>query len=504
MRPIACVLLIALLAAADEWDVPKPQSNPRGKPMTLRLTLNRKKVHRAKVTTRWSFETPAGKRELHLELETEVGAKGRNAQGEITVEAPVTITRLVVQGEDLTEQVQPFAGSAAVTGRLDDSLHVKGGGTRGMDRLGNLRQLLLPLASWVLPYLPDQPVHVGEVWQVPPEYFLWNIRQGGRGDFEGHVSAVFEALEEREGVECARIRTVIGLRGAAGEAASRFKGEMVSFVGRDGYLRASRLRVRMQVTDAKTKGTVDWTMTRTVEAGPADPTPRKAKDWSGHMGDLPFVVGYEAGMKEAKFTGRPPMFVVTRASSARGAALGVTAWKDGIVLKNVASYTPVLIDMDVEAEAVAKFPTVADPAVLWVDLGGELIFMAQGSSPLDLFRISTGIARDRCPDVAPSPEYLALAKERDAMRAALEAGDVRTAVAKLLAIRRVGLGAYIQQEADRTDEDLTARGRKRLLIARALRKRGKEDAARAQIEAVAKDYAGHPVGKEAAELLDAR
>ena len=33
--------------------------------------------------------------------------------------------------------------------------------------------------------------------------------------------------------------------------------------------------------------------------------------WGEHMGDLPFVVGYEKGMKEVEFTGRPPMYFFT-------------------------------------------------------------------------------------------------------------------------------------------------------------------------------------------------
>jgi ABC-type sugar transport system substrate-binding protein len=33
--------------------------------------------------------------------------------------------------------------------------------------------------------------------------------------------------------------------------------------------------------------------------------------WGEHWGDLPFVVGYEKGMKEVEFTGRPPMYFFT-------------------------------------------------------------------------------------------------------------------------------------------------------------------------------------------------
>lgn len=33
--------------------------------------------------------------------------------------------------------------------------------------------------------------------------------------------------------------------------------------------------------------------------------------WREHMGDLPFIVGYEKGMREVEFTGRPPMYFFT-------------------------------------------------------------------------------------------------------------------------------------------------------------------------------------------------
>ena len=42
------------------------------------------------------------------------------------------------------------------------------------------------------------------------------------------------------------------------------------------------------------------------------PAPAAAeKDWSKHKGDIPFIVGREAGMKEAEFTGKPVMFFYT-------------------------------------------------------------------------------------------------------------------------------------------------------------------------------------------------
>jgi hypothetical protein len=43
---------------------------------------------------------------------------------------------------------------------------------------------------------------------------------------------------------------------------------------------------------------------------PAADAADRAK-WGDHMGDLPFVVGYEKGMKQAAASGRQPMYFFT-------------------------------------------------------------------------------------------------------------------------------------------------------------------------------------------------
>jgi hypothetical protein len=35
------------------------------------------------------------------------------------------------------------------------------------------------------------------------------------------------------------------------------------------------------------------------------------KDWKDHMGDIPFLVGREAGLREVEFTGKPILFFYT-------------------------------------------------------------------------------------------------------------------------------------------------------------------------------------------------
>jgi len=33
--------------------------------------------------------------------------------------------------------------------------------------------------------------------------------------------------------------------------------------------------------------------------------------WAEHMGDVPFVIGYEKGLKDVEYTGKPPMLFFT-------------------------------------------------------------------------------------------------------------------------------------------------------------------------------------------------
>ncbi len=55
-----------------------------------------------------------------------------------------------------------------------------------------------------------------------------------------------------------------------------------------------------------------WLVAESVRADePAASDAAEAKDWTEHMGKLPFVVGREAGEAEAEFTGRPPMYFFT-------------------------------------------------------------------------------------------------------------------------------------------------------------------------------------------------
>lgn len=46
-------------------------------------------------------------------------------------------------------------------------------------------------------------------------------------------------------------------------------------------------------------------------SGPARAADADRAKWAEHMGDVPFVIGFDKGMKEVEFTGRPPMLFFT-------------------------------------------------------------------------------------------------------------------------------------------------------------------------------------------------
>ncbi len=51
-----------------------------------------------------------------------------------------------------------------------------------------------------------------------------------------------------------------------------------------------------------------------AKPGTPAPAPKGAegqKDWADHMGNIPFIIGREAGMKEVEFSGKPVLFFYT-------------------------------------------------------------------------------------------------------------------------------------------------------------------------------------------------
>jgi hypothetical protein len=325
---------------------------------------------------------------------------------------------------------------------------------------------------------------------------------------------VLEGFEERGGARCARIRTVAAVRRpqpkgmtppdvgiGEGAALARIRAEGTTWLGLDGCLREDVLDVRMRVENVATKAAMEWRLRRTVVAQPrsAGPLP---KEWSRYMGGVPHVVGYEAALEEARFAGRALLCVVLRYGDPESEALALSL-RDRDVREKHAAYLPAIVD----ADAMGSFPhgdlLMGMAGLVYVGLDGDTIFQIAGVAPPEILRTVVEVPQARAPEPRPTPEYVALEKERDVLRAALGEEDVRGALAAVRAIRAVGKGPAIQAEAGAADEALAEAGAERVLAARVLAAAKKSKEARAALEAVAADYEGHPVADRAREALAA-
>ena len=231
----------------------------------------------------------------------------------------------------------------------------------------------------------------------------------------------------------------------------------------------------------------------------------KAKDWSKHMGDLPFVVGLDAGRAEVKFTGKPAMLFFTSSTDKWCPQFAARTWKDKQVLADVAGYTPVLIDADTASQEMKdEYNVVIVPGVVWTDFDEDQVFMVMGDAPLDMFRMGSDVAKERCPEAQPPAEGMAaLLEQKQKLDAAAQANDVKAQLAAIAEIRKIGLGAAVQKAAAAADARLTKEGEAEIERANGLVAAKKKPDAKKALEKLVADYgAEHPVAKKAQEALD--
>lgn len=235
------------------------------------------------------------------------------------------------------------------------------------------------------------------------------------------------------------------------------------------------------------------------DAAPA----KKPKDWSKHMGKLAFTVGYEKGLEESKFTGKPPMLFFTKYDDPWCPKFATRSFSDTKVIELLSGYTPILVDVDAEPEAVEKFPLGMPPALIWLKWDGSHVFNFLGNAPLDLFRMTAEIAHDRAPDPKPPAEgYEPLLELGEKLDAAMKEGKVPEAVGHIAAIRKVRLGAVVQRKADAADAKLAKEGGAKIAEAEAMLAKRKRVPARKLLRQIEKEYGEHSVGKAATALLD--
>jgi molybdopterin-guanine dinucleotide biosynthesis protein A len=141
------------------------------------------------------------------------------------------------------------------------------------------------------------------------------------------------------------------------------------------------------------------------------------------------------------------------------------------------------------------------PAVVWVDSEGRQVFIAAGDAPLDLFRTVVETARDRAPDVEPSPSLAASRKAAEALHAALKSGDTKAALRAIHDVGEVKRPKALVDEARAVEEQIGKRGAEELAKAKGLIEAGKKAEAKEALQKLKQSYGDHPVGQEAWSLL---
>jgi hypothetical protein len=500
-------------ARADEWSPPKPKSAGTGAPITLKRSLaDAAHLPRGRVVTTQTHNWADKHVETALEFEGVATPGKPDVKGRAQVDLTIELTGLAIEDQDLMPDVREKGAHASVLTAFDAHGYAAEGKPSGGAATGPVAHVLKPAGAWLLPYLPEKPVKVGETWDLPIPYFLWSVSQLGGVPAEGFATQVLEAVQDRAGVRCARIRTVAALRRAQpegmtpssvgigkGPALARFHAEGTMWVDLDGCLREDALDLKMRVENTGTQAWMEWTFHREVKAQPAGSAPA-AKDWSKHTGNLKFVVGFEQGMAQAWEAGRPAMLFFTSSKDHWCPLFGTRTWKDKEVLEKVKPYLPVLVDADESPELVKRYDVLLLPAVVWVDSDGHQIFVSAGDAQLEIFRMLVETARKRAPD-EPSASFVAVQKAAEAMRAGIKSGDLKAALRAIHEIRQVNRPKAIVDEAAKVEAEISKTGEAALAKAKELLQSGKKSEAKEALQKLRTAYGDHPVGREAWALL---
>ncbi|GEM_PF-1949044 len=120
--------------------------------------------------------------------------------------------------------------------------------------------------------------------------------------------------------------------------------------------------------------------------------PEPEKDWSAHLGKLPFTVGYAKGMEKAKADKKPVLLFITTTWCGWCKKLAEDTFSNEEVVKALSGFTPVLVDGDVDKDACEKFGAEGYPALRFLDAEGTLLGSSDGySAPEEFLTLLKGV-----------------------------------------------------------------------------------------------------------------
>lgn len=129
---------------------------------------------------------------------------------------------------------------------------------------------------------------------------------------------------------------------------------------------------------------------RELETPPPERSTRpwsgKVDVWADHMQGLPFIIGYEKGLKEARAQGKPALVFVTTTWCSWCKRLSGEAFQDPSVRKLLENFVLILVDGDVEKEALNTLDVDGYPHIVFVSPAGQKLGETIGYKPTAEFK----------------------------------------------------------------------------------------------------------------------
>lgn len=130
------------------------------------------------------------------------------------------------------------------------------------------------------------------------------------------------------------------------------------------------------------------------------------KDWSQHVGKVPFVIGYEAGMAQAAKGSKPAMLFVTSARCVWRKRLAAESFTDDGIVSALEAFVPVLVDGEDEPDVVQRLDVAGYPDVRFVNTDGTALGHVAGYVPKAEFRSAIDEALSRAATASAVGEAL--------------------------------------------------------------------------------------------------
>ena len=111
-----------------------------------------------------------------------------------------------------------------------------------------------------------------------------------------------------------------------------------------------------------------------------------SEGWGDHTQGLPFVMGYEAGLKEAAAKNKPAMMFVTTTWCGWCKKLAEDNFTDAEVKKLLDNFVLVIVDGDVEKSAASKLGAEGYPHIVFVTSKGDTLVESSGYVPVEAFK----------------------------------------------------------------------------------------------------------------------